>query len=78
MSREDKEKLQSFIRIVGDCGHPWYVVPTELDDDTLNKPLKCPFCECDGAPVSALVEELKSARRKSRKAGFLERRKRKK
>jgi len=62
------EKRSSLIRIIGDCGHPWYVNPDELDDDVKNKPLKCPFCECEGAPVSALVAEMRSERRKQRKA----------
>lgn len=72
------DKIEQFIRIVGDCGHPWYVIPEELDRDVKLKPLKCPFCDCEGAPVQTLIDELKAQRRKVRKAGFREQRRRKK
>lgn len=71
------KRTRNFIRIVGDCGHPWYVVPDEVDDSDRVKPLKCPFCECEGAPLAELMDEMKQLRRQERKNRFLESRRKK-
>lgn len=66
--------MTSMIRIVGDCGHPWYVNPDDLSDDIKAKPLKCPFCECAGAPIDELLDEMKKSRAQERKEIFKARR----
>ena len=70
--------MASIIRIIGDCGHPWYVLPEELSEEVKAKPLKCPFCECPGATINELVEQMKATQRESRKENFKDRRRKKK
>ena len=70
--------MASIIRIIGDCGHPWYVLPEELSEEVRAKPLKCPFCECPGATINELVEQMKATQRDARKENFKDRRRKKK